>query len=781
MKRIICILLLIVVTCTGGFIIRGEEPAWNEIWDPNMVDLVGCDGTKYYTSKDYWVLIYNQDGTTTYRNVTGGVRQKRLRIACYDGTIQSVYCIGAGLSYQYGGDKYYKEDIDVPNDYFERLPLEVRQGIYLAMLFGYEDGVASPVPDTNEDDYWLATQVIIWEYQQGLRKGPEERQDNGPIQQNVYYNMIHNYPAEKCYDWILSNIRTYLTFPSFLTLESILYKEQNVAVQHEKDGLYTLDLYDDNHTETLLTVTDAQGQKLDWVEIVHLGGSNYRLEATKPVDGTVKLWVEKDIPRGHKKLLFFSDGSGNTQVVTCRSVQSTAARDVRPFNLSTQDYEEFGDLRITKRAEKGTLNFAFQVQGLDGKNEHICETVYTDSEGVGTLAHIPAGRYQIQELLPVDSPWKQPAAQVVTVLHQQTAEAVFENILKRGSLTIYKRFEGRDTPWMGIEFEVTGSYQGEIVYQSVVSTDETGNCVLADLPIGQYVIRELQGAYTQWYETSAPVSVEIKEDDPAEVYIHNAAKKTQLEIHKTGAVIGSALDTEGVYLPVLQQEALFTAVFDLYAEEDICGDDGTIRFAKGTLVDTISRRDGQYRSCLLYPGVYRLQERVCPDGYIPCEDQIITLELNREHVIEIENELKPQTVRFTKSLEYGTAKQLAEVRFGLYAAESFVMPDGTVVPQNGLLDTAYAQEDGTVQLCTLFSGAVYVKELAVPTGYQMDPNCYSVENGTICDGNPLVNYLLPVNPKTGEDKILYGFAGGVILVVCACGIIAFYRKSRYNN
>ncbi len=784
MKKFICAVLSIALFCLGvsaPLPSWASEPAWNEIWDPNMVNLVGSDGQKYYTSKDYWILYYHQDGSTTYQHTAGGTLQKKLRIACYDGTIQTVYCIGTGLAYQYGGDKYQKEDLNIPNDYFERLPESAKQGIYLTLLFGYEDGRTSPVPGTNEDDYWIATQALIWEYQQGLRKGPDELQDNGPVRQNVYFDIVRNRPAERCYQWILNSIRDYLTFPSFLTPDSILYEENHVAVQHEKDGLYTLELYDDHHTEDALVVGNAQGEALDWVEIIHLGESKYRLQTTKAVKEPITLYVQKVVPQGHKKSLYFSDGSGKTQVVTCRSTQSTAARDVRPLTISTQDYVEAGNIRITKYAEKGSLVYAFKLQGLEPGNVHVCKTVYTDLMGQSVLESIPVGAYEICEILPEESPWKQPEAQRVFVTDRQTTEVVFQNILKRGALTINKTFEGRNTPWPGIKFEVTGTYQGEIVYQREIIADATGNCVLTGLPIGQYEICELPVGQEAFYELSGPVNVEIIENQTTEVAIYNRARKAQLLIEKTGEVIVSSVEEEGMMKPITQQKPLDGAVFEIYAEADICAEDGTLRVPKGSLVDTVCRNKGTYRSCLLYPGVYRIRESVCPKGYMPCKEQVVSLEAHQDLMVRIENALLSQQVCFVKELERGTPEQMQQVLFGLFADEDIKLLDGTVILKGQLLDKGFAQVDGVVELQTLFPNSVYVQEIDTASGYVLDPNLYPVVQGVIHNGAPLMNHLIPKNPKTGEMNSRKSLFYVCPLAVCVFGIVAFYRKSRYNN
>lgn len=43
----------------------------------------------------------------------------------------------------------------------------------MALMYGYHEGMTSPIPGTNNDDFAFATQCIIWEYQQQLRTSPD--------------------------------------------------------------------------------------------------------------------------------------------------------------------------------------------------------------------------------------------------------------------------------------------------------------------------------------------------------------------------------------------------------------------------------------------------------------------------------------------------------------------------------------------------------------------------------------------------------------------------------
>ena len=60
---------------------------------------------------------------------------------------------------------------------------------------------ALPVSGINEDDYKMAIQIILWEYQQQLRSDPYSRHGNGRASADQYYSV--SAPRKKAYNWIL--------------------------------------------------------------------------------------------------------------------------------------------------------------------------------------------------------------------------------------------------------------------------------------------------------------------------------------------------------------------------------------------------------------------------------------------------------------------------------------------------------------------------------------------------------------------------------------------------
>ena len=85
--------------------------------------------------------------------------------------------------------------------------------------------------------------------------------------------------------------------------------------------------------------------------------------------------------------------------------------------------------------------------------------------------------------------------------------------------------------------------------------------------------------------------------------IENAPQMGQIVITKVDSETGK---------PII----LSPATFEVYAAEDIITPDGTMRYTKGQLVDTLVTENGVATSKLLYLGDYIVIETIAPEGYI---------------------------------------------------------------------------------------------------------------------------------------------------------------------
>ena len=116
-------------------------------------------------------IAYDDNGNVSvHSNASGNARRKYLLVEA-DGTERHVFCIEAGIPFTTSTNTYTSTS-GQNSRYFQNLPLAAREGIMLTTVYGYQPGMSSPVSGTNADDFAVATQIILWEYQQQLRTSP---------------------------------------------------------------------------------------------------------------------------------------------------------------------------------------------------------------------------------------------------------------------------------------------------------------------------------------------------------------------------------------------------------------------------------------------------------------------------------------------------------------------------------------------------------------------------------------------------------------------------------
>ena len=166
---------------------------------------VSADGNYYYSASSYSFLVYDSDGNTSVQTISAGNARKKYMIS-NGSESRFVYCIESGINYG-TSDNGYRSQSGKNSAYFQNLPYSAQYGIMLTSVYGWQPGKSSPVSGANEDDYAVATQVLLWEYQQQLRTSPQDLHANSAgIRADNYLRTIQGRPAEQCYNWILGQM-----------------------------------------------------------------------------------------------------------------------------------------------------------------------------------------------------------------------------------------------------------------------------------------------------------------------------------------------------------------------------------------------------------------------------------------------------------------------------------------------------------------------------------------------------------------------------------------------
>lgn len=197
------------------------------------------------------------------------------------------------------------------------------------------------------------------------------------------------------------------------------------------------------------------------------------------------------------------------------------------------------------------------------------------------------------------------------------------------------------------------------------------------------------------------------------------AQKGTVSIEKTGEVfsgvnISGVENADVIYQPVYEVKGLAGAVYEISAAEDIITPDGTLRYAKGEVVDTVTTdENGLAKSKELYLGKYTVVEITAPEGMVinkEAHDVELTYAGQEVSVTETAtsfvNDRQKVAVSLEKTIEkndifnIGNGDEMKNISFGLFAAEELVSASGTSIPADGLIEIISLSENGKAVIKT---------------------------------------------------------------------------------
>lgn len=562
-RRVLSVLLSLFVAVTA---LPAVTSAWTSEEGKAVTSVVGdryvgSDGGFYFGKSPRTILFYHPDGSSYLDTHTAAdpIDEARRKYLFEDGSGQhQVYCVESGADYD-DGNGYVSEN-GTNSAYFRNLPMDARFGIMMVLMYGWQEGKASPVEGTNEDDYAFATQTLIWEYQQQLRTSPFDLHDKNGIEADTYRCSLAGRPAERCYNWILARMAEHYTIPGFTARSENRAKTYTLKYDPDR-GDYRFTLTDENNTLSDL-IFQAEGLT------VSREGNRYTFVSDRMRTEPVTVAAQKKVNTDCDEMLIWGSVGKQTMV-------SGAADPV--FCYLKIDTETCGIGRIQKTSEDGAVSgIRFHVSG-----NGVDETVTTGEDGTAELSLMP-GVYTVTE---VSAPYYEPqSVQRVTIVSGHTSTVAFDNVFKRGSLEVVKTSE--DHLNEGVKFHLYGtSLSGRPVDEYAV-TDGTGVARFEGILISggtpytleevdtaeRYVIPEAQTAPIEWNRvTNRSFSNVLKKFRVTVTKSDGEIGTAQGDASLSGAVYGLYKDGQLVDTYTTDEAGQFTT------REYVCGDDWTIR------------------------------------------------------------------------------------------------------------------------------------------------------------------------------------------------------------
>lgn len=346
--------------------------------------------------------------TTVSDGYTVGTPGEELCKIFADG--KEAYCIEPGHSL-FAGNSLTENGSVV----WKNLGSAKQKAINLALLYG-KPGSGKNLSGT-EDQKWIATQLIVWEFVSGCRS----TNDGYKCTNTKYIDGIcadgANPGVKSIYNAISKSLANYSTVPSFAS--AIASKAETNEMKYS-DGKYSVTLTDSNKILDEFTFKTTNGIT------VKKSGNKLILTSTSAVDEAVTFNSAKSMPDVGKTVLVPYGDASLQDVIT--GVENDADPIRAYFKVKTSS----GNLKLVKTSDDGNVaNIEFTVKG-----ENFNKTVKTNSKGEFKLTDLAPGTYTVTEN--TEGKYAKQNSKTVKVESGKTATVSFANVLKKWNLTVIK-------------------------------------------------------------------------------------------------------------------------------------------------------------------------------------------------------------------------------------------------------------------------------------------------------------------------------------------------------
>ena len=439
--------------------------------------------------------------------------------------------------------------------------------------------------------------------------------------------------------------------------------------------------------------------------------------------------------------------------VEYNSTANDVTEQVIKGNIALIKHTDDGETQIeTPEAGAEFEVFLKSAGSYDAAKDTERDYLVCDENGYAQTKDLPYGIYTVHQVKGWDGRELLPDFDVYIAKNGQTYRYLANNANFESYIKIVKvdAETGKVIPYAGAGFQLyrpdgslitqTFTYPEVTTIDTFYTNDEGTLITPEKLEYGSgYSLVEVFAPYG-YTLNSEPVYFDVTQDASTdedgvtviEVIKPNMAQKGVIKISKSGEVFSSVTEADGLYQPVFSVQGLPGAVYEITAAEDIITPDGTTRYSKGEIVDTVTTDEtGLAESKPLYLGKYEIREIKAPYGMV-LNTEIRTAELvYAGQEIEITetsasfyNERQKAAVSLEKVLEQnktfgiGMNGEISAVTFGLFAAEDLTAADGSVIPADGLLEILSVDENGHAVCKTdLPFGGFYLKELSTDEHY----------------------------------------------------------------
>lgn len=487
-------------------------------------------------------------------------------------------------------------------------------------------------------------------------------------------------------------------------------------------------------------------------DIVVSGGITIRKKGdiidTVTTDENGKAVITKDIYQGYSYTVTEIEAptgySLNSEPQTVKIATDTADFG---SEVSVKNSPWTAPFIITKKNLGGELlpNCEFEI--LD-ENERQITTGITDENGIATFS-LGYGKYFYHEIAAPEEYIIDDTLYPFEITEEGVSVyAKMTNYLKEGSIKVTKSTTG-NLNIKDIRFVVKGISDTNSDIERELFTDENGEALFENLPIGKYTVTEDGSTVPAAYLTADEQEVTVEYNETAEVKVTNEEKTGSIKVQKR---------TEG-------QKNVEGITFYLK---------GTSDSGREINIPATTDKDGVAVLENVPVGTYKIIEdkETVPYGYLVADEKEVKVEYAQTIDENILNNEQTGTVQVHKKTDGMT--NIEGIRFIL---------SGTSDTGREINIPAITDKDGIAKFENVPIGTYTITEdgSTVPYGYLVaDSKQVTVAYAQTVDTD-MFNEKVPDTPNTGSsDNDIDGrtVLGGVVVILAGSAVILFSRKKK---